>query len=143
MMNEPIASIMSPVVHAVSKGDSLQSVREIMEKHHVHHVPVMDGTTIVGMLTTYDLLKINRPFAEYDTIKVGDVMTSKLATLAPDDKVGTAAEVILANRFHAIPVVDNLHNLRGLVTSMDLIKYSFKKEYPDSTSIYDKLLGRD
>ena len=65
----------------------------------------------------------------FELDKVRDVMTKKLATLEPTDKIGSAAELFLLNRFHAVPIVVN-GDLIGIVTSFDILKYEFKKEYP-------------
>ena len=70
-------------------------------------------------------------FEDYDDILVRDVMTRHLATLNPDEKVGAAAEIFLENRFHAVPVVNEDFDLVGLITSFDILRYAFKKEYPN------------
>lgn len=46
--------------------------------------------------------------------------------LEPEDKIGTAAELFLDNRFHALPVVSDGY-LVGLVTTFDVLRYEFKK----------------
>ena len=84
---------------------------------------------MIGLITTADLLWLNMGFEQYHTVKVRDVMTKKLATLEPTDKIGSAAELFLLNRFHAVPIVVN-GDLIGIVTSFDILKYEFKKEYP-------------
>jgi CBS domain-containing protein len=52
-----------------------------------------------------------------------------VATLEPQDKIGSAAELFLENLFHAVPIVKD-DELQGIVTSFDIIKYTFHKEYP-------------
>ena len=42
-------------------------------------------------------------------------------TIEQDDNLGLAADIILANRFHALPVVDGV-DLVGIITSHDLIR---------------------
>ena len=44
--------------------------------------------------------------------------------LEPDDTIGLAADIFLANKFHALPVVED-ERLVGIVTTHDLLKYSF------------------
>ena len=56
-------------------------------------------------------------------------MTKKLAKVESTDKIGTAAEVFMEHLFHALPVVDD-GKLVGIVTSFDLLKYEYNKEYP-------------
>ena len=92
-------------------------------------MPVVDGKKLVGLVTTYDLFKLNIDHKDYDATKVSDVMTTKLAVIEPSDKIGTAAEIFMEHLFHAVPVVSE-GNLVGIVTSFDILKYEYTKEYP-------------
>ena len=56
-------------------------------------------------------------------------MTKRLATLEPDEKIGAAAEVLLEHLFHAVPITLD-GDLVGIVTTFDILKYEFSKEYP-------------
>lgn len=128
-MNEPVSLIMSRNVITADANDTLSVARSIFLKNKVHHLPIVNGTKLVGILTTYDLFKVVGPNKDYDQIYIKDVMTTHIATLEPDDKIGTAAELFLMNLFHAVPIVQD-GDLKGIVTSFDVIKYEFKKEYP-------------
>ena len=130
MMNEPISSIMSTNVVSLDVNDNLSAVMDILKKNRVHHLPVIDGKKLVGIVTSWDLLKLNRTFEEYQSIKVSDIMTRKLAVLEPNMHIGSAAEVLLANLFHAIPIVNDDYELVGIVTAFDILRYEHDKEYP-------------
>ncbi|MBP7184064.1 MAG: CBS domain-containing protein [Saprospiraceae bacterium] len=133
MMNEPISLIMKKELSTVTPNDTLATVRALLSEKKIHHVPVVEGDRLVGLISNSDLLKLNRNFDEYEKIFVSELMTKKLAFLEPDDKVGAAAEIFLLNRFHAVPVVNNREDraLVGLVTTFDILRYEFKKEYPN------------
>ena len=128
-MNEPISMIMTSNLVTVAPNDSLTMVKDIFQKSRIHHLPVVDGKKLVGIVTTGDLVWLNKKFDEYADIAVKDVMTKKMATLEPDEKIGAAAEVLLEHLFHAIPIVTN-GDLVGIVTTFDILKYEFSKEYP-------------
>jgi acetoin utilization protein AcuB len=129
MMNDPLSGIMSTELITVSPSDAMTTVLDLFKKRRIHHLPVVDNGKLVGLITTADLLWLNKNFSEYEVLKVSDIMTTKLATLEPTDKIGSAAELFLLNRFHAIPVVSE-GILIGLVTSFDVLKDQFKKAYP-------------
>ena len=129
MMIEPLSTYMTRNVKTVGPDDKLSSARDIFMKNKVHHLPVVHGTKLLGILTTYDLFKYVRRDIDYENTFVRDVMTKHVATLEPEDKVGSAAELFLENRFHAVPIVKE-GELKGIVTSFDVIKYEFHKEYP-------------
>ena len=127
-MNEPISTIMTKDLITIGPNDTLAKAQEILSGRRIHHLPVVDGKKLVGLLTTYDLFKIKHNQDQYDNVKISEVMTTKLATLEPEEKIGTAAENFLEHLFHAIPIV-KAGVLVGIVTTHDLLKYSFKKEY--------------
>lgn len=127
-MNEPLSTIMTTELITIGPEENLTKAQELLTTRRFHHLPVVEGKKLVGLITTYDLFKLSYSRDEYGSIKVKEVMTSKLATLEPTDHIGTASEIFLAHLFHAIPIV-LAGELKGIVTTHDLLKYSFKKEY--------------
>ncbi|HJW30401.1 MAG TPA: CBS domain-containing protein, partial [Saprospiraceae bacterium] len=119
MMNEPVSSIMSRNVVTAGPNDKLSVAREIFMRDKVHHLPIVDGRKLVGILTTYDMFKVRGNSVDYDKILIKDVMTTHMATLEPEEKVGVAAELFLENLFHAVPIVKD-GELQGLVTAFDV-----------------------
>ena len=131
MMNEPISTIMTKDVVTVTPEDTLKVVKDILFTRHLHHLPVVQGKKLVGIFTSYDLVKLGKSAEEYAGIKVEDVMTRKIATMSPNEKIGAAAQVFLENLFHGLPIVDDSNNLVGIITTHDILKYQFHKEYPN------------
>ena len=129
MMNEPLSSIMTRNVITAGPNDKLSVAHDIFMNNRVHHLPIVDGRKLVGILTTYDMFKFQVRDGNHDQVYVRDVMTTHVATLEPSDKVGSAAELFLENLFHAVPIVKE-GELQGIVTSFDVLKYEFRKEYP-------------
>ena len=131
MMNEPISSIMTTKVVTVRPDDTLEAVKDILFFKKVHHIPVVEGHRLAGIITFYDLVKLGRCQEEYRQIKVKEVMTEKVATLEPEEKIGAAAQIFLENLFHGIPIVNEDQDLVGIVTSLDVLRYNFHKAYPE------------
>ena len=139
-MNESVQSIMIKDLVTLGPESTLAHDKDIFKTKRIHHIPIVDEGRLVGLVTTYDLW-INSPNHEnYDHIQVKDIMSKKLVKLEIDDKVGTAAELFLDNRFHALPVVDD-GMLVGLVTTFDVLRYEFKKEYPEPI-LYKEVLDK-
>ncbi len=132
MMNEAISTIMSTQLITLTPEDTLGKAREILLSKRVHHLPVVEGKKLVGMVTSWDMFKLGLSAAEYQSTKVHEVMTRKLATLEPDQHIGAAAEVLMEHLFHAIPIVNEAGDLVGIVTSYDILRYSYQKEYPEN-----------
>ena len=145
MMNEPVHTIMTTEIISVAPSESLSSVRNTFMNNALHHLPVVDNGKLVGIMTTYDLWKNKIAPEDYATTSVKEIMNTKIAKISPSDKIGTAAEVFLSNKFHALPVVDESQKLLGLVTSFDVLLYQFKREYPKPIlfkDLYEKQDGR-
>lgn len=127
-MNEPLSTIMTRDLITLSKNDTLAKANELLKTKRIHHLPVVEDGNLIGLITTYDLFKLRFDKEHYDEVKIDEVMTRKLATLEPTDKIGTAAEIFMAHLFHAVPIVEG-NKLMGIVTTHDLLKYCFRKEY--------------
>jgi len=131
--NEPVSNIMSDKITAVQEGQPLSEVRHKMIDSNIHHIPVLSGKNLVGMVSFTDMMKLNVVIngADNHTIdaiidqqfSIGDIMSTELTTLNDRDTIRQAAEVLSGNNFHAVPVTNNNSELQGIVTSSDLIRY--------------------
>ena len=140
MMNEKVEVIMMKDLITLRPEDTLTQVSEVFKTKKIHHIPVVEDGKLVGLVTTYDMWRKNVRHEDYDKIQIKEIMSKRLIKLEPDSKIGTAAELFLDNRFHALPVVDG-EKLIGLVTTFDILRYQFKKEYPDAF-LYKDVLDR-
>ncbi|MEQ1746443.1 MAG: CBS domain-containing protein [Saprospiraceae bacterium] len=132
MMNERLHTIMTSNVVTLTPSDTLGQAREIFMTKHIHHIPILEGKKLVGLVTSWDLFKLGLSAVACQDMRVSEVMTTHLATLDPDQHIGAAAEVLMAHLFHAIPVVNDKHELLGIVTSYDVLRYEYLKEYPEN-----------
>ncbi len=132
MMNELVQSHMTKDVVTLNPDSTLGEVREILLGKHIHHIPIVEGKKLVGMVTSWDLFKLGKSAEEYHSMKVSEIMTRRIATLDPDQHLGAVAEVLTRHLFHAVPIVNDDHELLGIVTSTDIIRYEHSKEYPEN-----------
>ena len=133
MMNEQIYTIMTHDVVTVSPEDNLTAVQDILFGRGFHHIPVKEPKSekLAGIITSFDLLKLNKSAEEYKDIKVRDVMTTKVITLESHELIGAAAMIFMRHLFHGLPIVNDRYQLVGIVTTHDVLKYLYDKEYPD------------
>ena len=133
--NERISKIMTPAPITVQLGQKLSDVQKKMSEGGFHHVPVVDGDKLVGILSSTDLLRVTYEYdknpAQSDAVldhtrSVEDVMQPSLVTISPKDTVRAAAEIFSKNAFHALPVCDN-GALVGIVTTTDVINYMLEQ----------------
>lgn len=54
----PVSQVMSPSPYTVPRSDGPHVAARIMRNHHLHHVVVVDAHQVVGMVSSYDLLRL-------------------------------------------------------------------------------------
>lgn len=118
--------------------DSMTKAKDLFEAHRFHHLPVVEEGKVVGMVSKSDYAKLLHGFtifrtqasedyneAVFRSILVKEIMSTPVITLGPDDTLELAAAVFRENLFHALPVVDPLKQLLGILTPYDLLEYAF------------------
>jgi CBS domain-containing protein len=131
--NEPIRKLMSTGVISIHHGEPVSQARKIMVESGVHHLPVVSGDALKGIISWSDLLRISfgdafgaderAVDATLDhTFSLEQVMSADVVTVTPQTTVHEAAEILCKGDFHCLPVVDG-GKLVGMVTSSDLLKY--------------------
>jgi CBS domain-containing protein len=106
---------------SVRPDDDLAVAAQIMRWAGVRHLPVLEGTEVVGVLTEHDLL---RHRAEAGGQKEGDLvrtfMNRPAEVITPDDDVAAACGLLVARKIGCLPVVEG-GKLVGIVTTTDLL----------------------
>jgi len=132
MMNERVHTIMTSNVITLTPGDTLGAAREIFMTKRIHHIPIVEGKKLVGLVTSWDIFKLGLSSVAYQDMRVSEVMSTHLATLDPDQHIGAVAEVLMEHLFNAVPIVNEHRELVGIVTTYDVLRYEYGKEYPES-----------
>mgnify|MGYP002370250169 CR=1 FL=1 len=128
----PVSTIMTKEVVKLNITDDLTKAEKLFKQHKIRHIPVVNGNSIIGMLSYTDLLRIS--FADavyedeeidvtvYNMFTVEQVMAKNLVTITPETTIKETAEILSKKEFHALPVCEG-DLLVGIVTTTDLIKY--------------------
>ena len=82
---EPVSHIMSKELITVNSTHTLMDVRHIFEERRLHHLPVVSGDKLLGMLSYTDLMRATYGVGEaqeqvnaaiYHTVPIESVMTA-------------------------------------------------------------------
>jgi CBS domain-containing protein len=128
--NEPVTHVMSKLPEGVQRGQRLSDARRIMTERAVHHVPVLDGKQLVGMLSITDMMRVSHDIKNAQSMDAAmdathtleSVMTKNPVSLEVTRTIRDAVGILAEGRFHALPVVEN-GELRGMVTTTDLLRH--------------------
>ncbi len=97
----------------------IQEAAELMKKHSIRHLPVVDGDLLEGFITQTDLRQYFFPSMVED-ITVHDVMVVKPYTVQVNSSIDHAARLIHDYKIGGLPVMDG-KNLVGMITSSDIV----------------------
>jgi acetoin utilization protein AcuB len=115
----PVDEYTSPAPYTVDRGATVPRVRDIMRKHGVRHVPVLDGKHAVGIISDRDLRMLDH-LEGADAVTAGDVMTKEPYTV----ESGTSLEeVVFAMSLKKVgsAVVCDHGDVVGIFTSTDAL----------------------
>lgn len=131
--NQPIEKVLTRDVVTAHVGQSVSDVRKILTQSDFHHVPIVSGKKLIGMISASDILGISvegvgtdgRSMDAYldHQFSIEDLMNKDLETLPAKATIADAADALSDGRFHAVPVTNGDGELIGLVTSTDLIRF--------------------
>ena len=91
-------------------------MRQLLKREGCHHVPIVDGDRLTGMVSSRDLVRVLRdavPVASLGvdelldrSATVGQVMSRDLVTMCDDESVDRAIDLIADGHLHSVLVVD-------------------------------------
>lgn len=121
-----ISDLMSSPVHACRPEDTISYARNLMLKHRISRVLVMDREKIAGIITKKDIgfrLRRHNPAwrtRSPDNEPVSAAMTGDILSMSPDSSIRDAMMLMVTHRISGFPVVDQGMVL-GMVTRSDLL----------------------
>ena len=114
------SEIMTKSVRTATREMSLREVAAMMRDGDMGAVPVVDDGRLIGIVTDRDI--VVRAVAEGKTADtpIGEVMTTELFTVAPDDFVFEAIRLMGDKQVRRIPVVSSDGSLAGIIAMADV-----------------------
>lgn len=124
MRDTPISRIMSPDPATVTPQSTAAEAQRLLDTNVIHHLPVVEGDRLVGIVSSSDLLKLyllDDHLSLYARATVDQIMETNVIVLHKNATLREAAEKLSMGHFHALPVVTRRRRLVGIVTTSDLI----------------------
>lgn len=113
----------------VTLDKSIPFTADVMKKHKLKRLPVMDNNRLVGIITEKDVAKalpspatsLSKYEINYltDKITVADVMTADVITVTPNTTVEEATMIMHQEDVGCLPVLEN-DQLVGIVTETNI-----------------------
>ena len=131
----PVSKIMKTGVKTANLTNKISEISAMMKEHGIHHVPVVSGKKLVGMISSSDLDRISFignydggkvSTKLYDSLKIEQVMTKNIISVQSEDSILDAATILSQHEFHALPVL-NGEEIAGIVSTKDLLKFMIEQ----------------
>ncbi|MCU0556353.1 MAG: CBS domain-containing protein, partial [Desulfobacterales bacterium] len=129
-----VSRSMTGKVVTISPQALILDAQKMMVDNQIRHLPVVEKDDIlVGMITDRDIRSALPPgfikqalrpeeLERLAGLTVGEVMSRKLITISPTDTIQDALLIIQQHRVGALPVVDEEHRLKGIISVRDLLR---------------------
>lgn len=125
--------LMSEVVLTVSEDATIGEVAEIFQEKSIRHLPVVDGTELVGIVSDRDIrnLFVPRLIDEegLDSIKarygqpISTLMATDVIKVNEDAELADVVELMLEYKVGAVPVVEeSTGDLKGIISYIDVLR---------------------
>jgi len=125
-----VVDVMTRDPLTVSPTETVGKADELMSENNIRQIPVVNGREVVGIVTDRDIRAFLSEALTGDSdtrekalrTPIRDIMTTEPLFLDPDDELQDAVEILVEEKFGAIPVVDEAEGLVGIVSYVDVLR---------------------
>lgn len=139
--NAEIRTIMSKDVVFATPNETIEKVLDKLLNNLIHHIPVVENGNLLGIISQNDIHKLEHHFTLFEnpeavesnrqlfsTLLAREIMTTPVVKVREDEPLSIAADIFLENMFHALPVVDAEDKIVGMLSTFDMIRYTFRNK---------------
>jgi acetoin utilization protein AcuB len=123
---------------SVTPEATIAEVWDLMRERDIRHVPVVQGGTLVGMLSDRDLGRLDvggvLTAQGADALRrqlatpIVKVMSSDVIVAEPDTELGDLVELLLEHKVGALPVVEpDTREVVGIVSYIDVLRQLYER----------------
>ncbi|MFP4546027.1 MAG: CBS domain-containing protein [Methanomassiliicoccales archaeon] len=135
---DQLALIMNKAPETIGPDDPLSKAAAIFRERRVHHLPVVEGNSLVGILTPTNLLGVVEGSKITDAVE--QIVHSPCVPVHEGAPLSVALITFKVSKASALPVLDDTGGLTGILTDRDI----FNKSHIDgSMAISDLGIGED
>ena len=125
-----VVDVMTKDPLTIGPSETVGEAEELMTENGIRQLPVVKNSDLIGIITDRDVRSflagssVSPPNEREQALRtqVSDLMTSNPLTLAPDDELQDAVELLVEQKIGGVPVVDAAEGLVGIVTYVDVLR---------------------
>jgi acetoin utilization protein AcuB len=113
---------MTPAPSTVPRNESVSVAHRLMREAGIRHLPVLDGTAVIGVLTERDVLLIESlPGVNPTDMRVEEAMVPEPYEVTPEAALAEVVATLLDRRIGSAIVVDE-GRVVGVFTTVDALR---------------------
>lgn len=125
-MSITINEVMTRTPHTIGHDIPVSKAKLMMREYNCHHLPVLDGGRLVGVISDRDLKLVER-LPHGDETLIEDLMTDEPFVVSPDLSVKDVLTKMLDNKINSVIVSAKGDQSWGIFTSTDALAYFVDK----------------
>jgi acetoin utilization protein AcuB len=137
-----VRDVMTPTPVTVNTEDSLQHALDLLEKHHIHELPVVEQGRLIGIVTGGDLKLMTPAYPLFPTqeeirqtlrdLKVAAAMTIEPVTIGPEATLLTATQQLYDRSIGSLLVAEE-DRLLGIISVSDILRIIIEQHEEESS----------
>jgi IMP dehydrogenase/acetoin utilization protein AcuB len=120
-MNTNISHHMTELPHTIGKDASIRKARELMAEFSYHHLPVLNGGQVVGVVTERDL-RVAEALRRDETTKVEEVMNDEPLFVERTANIKEVLQTMLKKGYSSVLIRGTKDQPWGVFTTTDAIR---------------------
>lgn len=129
-----VADLATKVVETLAPDDDVDLADLLMRLDACRHLPVLEGTKLVGIVSKSDILRTQMGGHASDEAvvktnrltRVADIMTREVVTVSAGLAAAEAGRMMSERGVHCLPVMEH-QQMVGILTESDFVKWAIAR----------------
>lgn len=128
---------MTPFPYTIEVGENLKTAMGVMATKQIHHLPIVQGNTIIGLVTDRDIklaLAVGKGISDASNLKVEDVGTTEPYVVDHATRLDEVIDRMLDDRYPAVLVTRSgkLVGIFTLINACKMLRAMLAEACPDA-----------
>jgi acetoin utilization protein AcuB len=117
-----VRQYMTPSPCTIARNQPLTIAQRTMREHGIRHLPVLDGDTVIGVLSEHDCLLVQSlPGTNPTDVRVEEAMVPQPYLVSPDTPVAEVAQALMERRIGSAIAMEGDRAV-GVFTTVDALR---------------------
>ncbi|MCB0408348.1 MAG: CBS domain-containing protein [Bdellovibrionales bacterium] len=126
-MSTPVRTVMTSMPHTIGHDMTIETAKEMMREYSCHHLPVLDGGKLVGVISDRDLRLLDSIKGSQNT-PIEDIMTDEPVLVSGNTDVFQVAMLMHEKKIGSVIVQGEADLPWGIFTATDALKIITKNK---------------